>query len=609
MRLGIDFGTTNSAIALYDDGQLFSVRTNPENENPFVLPSLIYVDREQNATVGIEAAFEYLEHDTGRVVKWQKQMIGVAEITVAGRGADAITYDQELYALVDIAAHGRLLQSIKTILRSPTYEGTRIFERFYTVDELIELLLGALKACAEAHFGKTCDSIVCGRPVKFSDDPTTDLRAEEIIYKAAWFAGFRDIRFASEPLAVTYLHHVSSPQRNTSLVFDFGGGTLDLTIARVGGDKKPEILANRGVLVGGDDLDRAIMKYLTKYFGRGSTVDRDGRPFPDDMLDHLTAWQTMSDLSRPQHLDRIRGFRKTSSDPQAMKALEALVTQNLGFQLFRVIEQTKRDLSSSIVAKLAFQHGPIKIHEVITRDRFEQMIAKEIREVEEGVCQVMNDAQLSPDDIDVVLRTGGSSAVPAFVNMLEGIFGAEKLTELEPLVSVVGGMAVIAHENDRPIPPYTVRYAQPGQHLISDVRLSTGKRAETYYFRANQQAYVDDAFVISYLAANLSGLPAIRVPFEDHINGHDDYLTFDLHVPARVYVGYEGTATNRPRWLRGWERDESQLEIADGWRSPRVLKLYSQVFEPGTIVLGGNRARGYEGYIPVNYVVVVKALY
>ena len=351
MRLGIDFGTTNSGIALYDEGQLYAVRTNPENENPFVLPSLIYVDRNYQSTVGIEAAFEYLEHDTGRPVKWQKRHVGVAEITIAGRGADAITYDQDLFALVDTAAHGRLLQSIKTILRSPSYEGTRIFDHFYTVDELIELLLAALKRCAEDQFGKTCESVVVGRPVKFSDDPNIDARAEEIIYTAAWFAGFRNITFATEPLAVTYLHHVNSPQRNTSLVFDFGGGTLDLTVARVGGAEPPEILSNRGVLVGGDDLDKAIMKYLTKYFGRGTTVGRENRPFPDDMLDLLTAWQTMSDLSRPQHMDRIRSFRQQSSDPRAIKALETLVTQNLGFQLFRTIEQTKRALSSNMFRK------------------------------------------------------------------------------------------------------------------------------------------------------------------------------------------------------------------------------------------------------------------
>ena len=219
MRLGIDFGTTNSAIAFYEDGRFITVRTNPDNENPYVLPSLIYIDRQQVSTVGIEAAFAYLEHDTGRPVRWRRRVVGSAEITVAGRDADAIRYDQELAALVDVAAHGRLLQSIKTILRNPEYDGTRIFERFQTVDQLISLLLTALRDCAQAHFGADCEEVVIGRPVRFAEDERVDARAEEILYTAALTAGFRDIRFATEPLAVTWLHHVRSATRNTSLVF------------------------------------------------------------------------------------------------------------------------------------------------------------------------------------------------------------------------------------------------------------------------------------------------------------------------------------------------------------------------------------------------------
>jgi hypothetical chaperone protein len=608
MRLGIDFGTTNSAIAFYDGRRLFAVRTNPQNENPDVLPSLIYIDREYNATVGIEAAFAYLEHDTGRAVKWQRQHIGSVEIVVAGRGDDAITYGEDLYALVDVAAHGRLLQSIKTILRSPTYDGTRIFDRFYTVDELIALLLAALKRCGEAQFNEACDAVVIGRPVKFSDDPRTDARAEEMIYKAAWRAGFRNIAFATEPLAVTYLHHVRSPQRNTSLVFDFGGGTLDLTVARVGGAEPPEILANRGVLVGGDDLDKAIMKHLTRYFGRGTVVDRQQRVFPDEMLELLTTWQTMSDLSRPQFLDRIKQFQRESSNRQAMRALEALVTQNLGYQLFRTIERTKRELSTSIIAKLDFEHGPIRIHEIITRDRFEQMIAREIAEVEAGIHAVMAESGLQPADIDVVLRTGGSSAVPAFVNMLARIFGADKLRELDALVSVVGGMAVIAHNHERPAPPYALRYETDQHTVISDIRVESAVPAERYYLSANEKAYSDDGWTINLLPANLSGLPTIRLASADMENESDTYLRFNVHVPARVYVGYDGAAIERPRWLRDWQRDDTHLEIDDGWRTPRVLKLYSQIVEPGPVILGGNKARGWAGQIPTNYVVIVKAL-
>jgi hypothetical protein len=283
------------------------------------------------------------------------------------------------------------------------------------------------------------------------------------------------------------------------------------------------------VLVGGDDLDQAIMKYLTKYFGRGVVVGSDERPFPEEMLDHLKTWQTMPDLSRPQYLDRIKGFQRKSSDPQAMKALESLVTDNLGFQLFRVIEQCKRELSFNLEAPLVFEHGPIQINEMISRERFEQLIAGHLREVEAAVCQVVEEAGLKPEDIDVVLRTGGSSAVPAFVKLLERVFDTDRLRELEPLVSVVGGMAVIAQDNQRPVPDYSYRYERPGQRIFSKIGIVSEVKPQRYHFRIGQPAYVNDAFLINYMPAILSGMPAIRLPFVDVDNEFDD----SLQCPAR----------------------------------------------------------------------------
>ena len=607
MRLGIDFGTTNSAIAFYGDGRLVTVRTNPGNENPFVLPSLIYIDRRLQSTVGIEAAFAYLEHDTGRPVRWRRQIVGSAEIIVAGRDADAIHYEQELAALVDVAAHGRLLQSIKTILRNPEYEGTRIFERFHTVDQLICLLLTSLRECAQAHFGTDCGEVVIGRPVRFSEDARVDARAEEILYTAALAAGFGDIRFATEPLAVAWLQHARSATRQTSLVFDFGGGTLDLTVARVGGVQPPEILASRGVLVGGDDLDRAIMRSLTRYLGRGVT-DRDGRLFPSDWLRQLDSWQTMSDLSRPHNLERIREFQHDSSNPTALKALEFLVTRNLGYQLFRSIEQAKRHLSEEDAATLAFEHGPIRIHETITRERFERMIARELAAVEEGLCQVVAEAGLQPADIDIVLRTGGSSAVPAFVALLERRFGAERLTALEPLVSVVGGMAVIAATAEPPPPAYAIRYETMGNVVLAGARVSSGGRCERHALRTGAAAFSGDSFAIDRIPAELSGLPALRLPAADRDCRDEAYLCLRITRRARIYVAFDGAALERPRWLRGWQRDRQHVELRDEWRSPRIMQLYSRVCAPGEHTLGGNRARGHAGVAPVPYLVIVKAL-
>jgi hypothetical chaperone protein len=85
-----------------------------------------------------------------------------------------------------------------------------------------------MKQRAEKQLGDSCDSVVLGRPVRFSDDPAVDARAEEILFRAARFAGFQDITFQREPIAAAHLYHITAPTRQHALVFDFGGGTLDL---------------------------------------------------------------------------------------------------------------------------------------------------------------------------------------------------------------------------------------------------------------------------------------------------------------------------------------------------------------------------------------------
>ncbi|MEW5719305.1 MAG: Hsp70 family protein, partial [Chloroflexota bacterium] len=337
MRLGIDFGTTNSSVARYDGAQLFRLGIDPANDNPNVLPSLIYVDRAHRAVIGTRAALEYLKHETGRTVRWEERRVGEIDVVAAD-----MSYVQTVSVLVDTAAHGRLLQYVKTALRDPTYQGTQIFDRFYTLDELIALILYPLKRMAEQAFAEECTGVVIGRPVRFSDDPMVTERAEEILFKAARWAGFHDVRFELEPVGATYHYHRAAPRRQTAFIFDFGGGTLDLTVAEVGGSLPPRILVTHGVLVGGDDLDRRVMQSLRKYFGVQPRDDRE--PVPPHLLDLLDNWQTMPLLSRPANL-KLLDELKAHCDTDALAALRTLATQNLGFQLFRVIEQTKKQLS------------------------------------------------------------------------------------------------------------------------------------------------------------------------------------------------------------------------------------------------------------------------
>ncbi len=600
-RIGIDFGTTNSSVAYYDGKKLHPIELDAANENPHVLPSLIYMNREYRTLLGTQAANEYLARETGRRIVWERREIHPIEIIVAGGGSSPIHYWHDLYIDTDIGANGRLLQSVKTALRDPRYEGTEIFGRYFTIDELIAIILRAMKASAEAQLGETCDSVVLGRPVRFCDDPNGTLRAEEILYKAALFAGFRDISFQMEPIGAAHLYHITTARREVALVFDFGGGTLDLTVVEVGGQQPPRVIATRGVLVGGDDLDRRLMISLLKYFGKGTHVDG-GMDFPPDYLDLLHSWQTMPELSRPLPLERIRKFQKSSDNPQAMLALETLVTKNVGFDLFRHIERTKKDLTDTLVARLDYDYEHIAIHERVLRRAFEEMIEQEVTTVARELRQVVADAGLRLEQVDVVLRTGGTSLVPAFVALLESLFGHDKIREMDPLTSVVGGMAVVAHEELGNRPSYTYRYENP----FAYIQATSGRDYQTMTLHAYQPCYTDRDYRIVTVPLALNGLYAVKPADLDYDSTADKLLRFKLTRPGTVYVIYQAKAHQLPRWLQGFRREENlqvDIETAGG---TYPFCVYSRDFPAGAFALGGAHAKGYSGIVFLNYIVAVR---
>lgn len=601
MRIGIDFGTTNSSVAYFDGANLHPIQLDPVNENPDVLPSLIWIDREYKTRLGSAAATEYLEKETGRRIVWSKREIGAVEIIVAGAGSSPIHYWHDVNIVTDINANGRLLQSIKTALRDPRYEGTMIFDRYYTIDELIAMVLKAMKSKAETQFETPCDHVVLGRPVRFSENPGVTRRAEEILYRAALFAGFKDIKFQMEPIAAAHLYHRQAARREVALVFDFGGGTLDLTIVEVGGRERPRVITTQGVLVGGDDLDRRIMISLLDHFGRGTKVDG-GVDFPPEYLDQLESWQSMPELSRPEPLSKIRHYQKSSDNPQAMRALETLVTQNVGFKLFREIERTKKRLTSDLMAPLTFKYQHIDINKRLLRRDFEALIEPELHQVAEDVRKVLDEAGLSPADVDVVLRTGGTSLVPAFVSMLSAIFGHDRIREMDPLTSVVGGMAIVAHEEGGLAPDYAYRYENPLRH----VRVTSGRRYEPTILRAQMKCYTDRDYRIINLPLALSGLHGIRSADLDYDSEAHRLLRFKLTRSSKVYIVYQAKAEQLPYWLRGFERERNlQVDI----QTPGGLYpffVYSRDFPEGSFAIGGARAKGYSGNVFLNYLMAVK---
>ncbi|MBI3742254.1 MAG: Hsp70 family protein [Chloroflexi bacterium] len=590
MNLGIDFGTTNSSVARYDGAELFRLQLDAGNDNPHVLPSLIYIDRDQRARVGTDAANEYLARETGRKVSWERRAVGEIDFY----GAE-MHYVQDVHVLMDTNANGRLLQYVKTALRDPLYDGTQIFDRYYTVDELIAIILRHLKTRAQDFFQTDCRHVVLGRPVKYSDDHAITARAEEIMFQAARLAGFDDVRFELEPVGAAYEFHRAARKRQRALIFDFGGGTLDFTVAELGGKTDPKILATHGVLVGGDDLDRRMMQTLSKYFG--GRAANGAPPLPAYLLDLLDNWQTMPALSRPPLSKNIEDFRALGVDPTGIAALKTLVARNVGFKLFREIEQTKKRLSESDLEQLDFEFENIAIHKLIMREYFERLIQREIEAVERGVRETLVLAATRAEKIDIVLRTGGTSAVPVFTTLLANIFGDGKLAQMDLLTSVVGGLAVVAFEGGGKKFRDAARY--DAEKIIAG--------ALPYAARIGAQLYRDAAYTIARLPAQFSGLPAIQTAQADKRATENEFIELELLRRARVFIAYDANAKAIPHWLRAFTPEKLAF-LVDERGTERALNVYGKDFDAGRVVLGGNYADGARGNIFLNYAVIVRAL-
>jgi hypothetical chaperone protein len=484
MWLGIDFGTTNTSAAVYDGGKLEYIPLDPQNSSEYYLRSMIYVDSRHRVRLGVDAVQTFLREDTGRPVVLEEKVVGTIENTVASQGYETgeqggpITIIYDVHMTEDVAIRGRLLQSIKTGLRSAAYTGTKIFGRHYTVEELIALILRHVRLRAEEHLRRPAPHALIGRPVTFSHDPAEDRLAEEKLRRAAHLAGFTAVDFMPEPLAAAAFYVNGAPQARTLLVFDFGGGTLDLTVLKVSAAGEQQVLATVGVLVGGDDLDSAIMRgKVAPYFGTQSAIDVnfDGRlvPFPEHLAELLEQWQTIPALTRPQNLQVIQRGIKYGNNRAAFQALETLTTQNYGFALFQTIEEAKRELSaqpataiSLLLAAPAATAAPaapaltapapaasapaasapaaMPLTVELEREEFNRLIAYELSEVRRGIREAIAAAGIIPQLVEVVVATGGSSSIPAFQALLRHELPGAQLVVSDLFGSVTGGLAIQA---------------------------------------------------------------------------------------------------------------------------------------------------------------------
>ncbi len=445
MRVGLDFGTTNSSAAIYDGTNVTLLPLDPTNSSPTVMRTTLFITRDGVPFIGREAIDRYTEGNVGREIEYQWRYVGEAEVTLADVG----TVTQSLYAVVDANTPGRLFQSIKTHLRDSSFIGTDVFGTRYTIETLIAVVLKMILARIEQATGEPVTSMVIGRPVHYAEDPRLDTIAIDRMIAACREADLPPFTFLPEPTAAATAYAATAERKQNVLVFDFGGGTLDVTIMEVDGRGRFDVLATDGVPIGGDLIDRRLtMGKVLPHFGAGATLGPRRLALPAILLEQLAEWQSVVELTQPKFLGIIEEAILTGDKPMELKQLRTLVKQNYGLPLYEEVERAKVRLSQTKQTTIAMHVPGISFDEPTERWDFERLIGPDVRAVAACVDRAVVTSGLTHEQIDVVLRTGGSSRIPAFVKMLTERFGAEKLQEMDVFTGVASGLAIAAYNGE-----------------------------------------------------------------------------------------------------------------------------------------------------------------
>lgn len=437
LKVGIDFGTSNSGVALYKDGQVQLLPIDRQNVLPEVVKTVLYITREYQPYIGQEAIAQYYRHNVNRQRRYVRQWAG--EIDFIG---GELEYVRDVYVYVDELKPGRLMQYLKTALRKDGYQGTRIFERFYTVGDLVETYLGLLKRRAEEILGERIEAATLGRPVHFSTNPERDRQAEDTLRAAAEAVGFRQVDFELEPVAAAldYEQTLSAPQN--VVIFDFGGGTLDIAVMRLGDPHGRQVYASGGVDIAGSDFDRAIIeKRMLPHFGLGRVSHQ---PEILELIHSVPDWMALPELATPQNRAILDKSIRAGLAPVRLKALQDLIYNDLAFTFYNRVEAAKIALSNEGATVISLDDNQVALWELYTRTQFEHDIHEYLAEVEKVLLDTLAAAGLEPGAVDAVVKTGGSSNIPLFSDMLARLFGAEKVKASNAFSSVVAGLAIRA---------------------------------------------------------------------------------------------------------------------------------------------------------------------
>ncbi|WP_103172065.1 Hsp70 family protein [Paracoccus sp. SY] len=404
MTLAIDFGTSNTAVAILDRG---TVRRLPVETGSDTLPTAVFFP--------------------------------------AGGGAMRIG-DAAHRALTD-GQDGRYMRALKSVLGTSLLGESRLIAgRRRTLADVITAFLTELRQRAEAATGQPQTRVLSGRPVRFHADPARDAQAEADLRDCYRAAGFDHIRFMPEPEAAALACHGMGARGRTGLIVDIGGGTSDFSVYRTEGGGV-RILGSHGIRLGGTDFDGAVsLSHAMPLLGHGTQLRREMGPgllpVPNAIYADLAAWAHIPFVYTPENRRLAVQMARLAVEPERLERLVTVLTDELGHDLAFAVERGKIAANRGEDTRIGMGFVQPRLAAPISRASLDRALQDHGADLEQAVAETLARAGVAAGDIGDIVLVGGSSLMNLVTNLAARMMPGACLHRSEAFTAVVDGLAL-----------------------------------------------------------------------------------------------------------------------------------------------------------------------